>query len=72
MEQSAGVFEFIRQLQRKGILVFIVTHNLPQALDVATRVIVMRQGRKVADMQVEETSVEQLVALITGAREGSF
>jgi simple sugar transport system ATP-binding protein len=68
VEQSAGVFHFIRQLQSRGILVFIVTHNLPQALDIATRTVVMRQGRKVADMQATDTDVEDLVGLITGAR----
>ncbi|MGB2712286.1 MAG: ATP-binding cassette domain-containing protein [Conexibacter sp.] len=68
VEQSAGVLDFIRELQSRGILVFIVTHNLPQALGVATRTIVMRQGRKVADMPATDTGVEELVALITGAR----
>lgn len=72
VEQSAGVFDFIRMLQARGILVFIVTHNLPQAMDIATRTVVMRHGRKVADMTVDDTSVDHLVALITGAEEGSF
>jgi simple sugar transport system ATP-binding protein len=48
--------------------VFIVTHNLPQAMEIATRVVVMRQGRKVADLQADDTSVENLVGLITGAQ----
>jgi ABC-type sugar transport system ATPase subunit len=72
VEQSAGVFDFIRMLQARGILVFIVTHNIPQAMDIATRMVVMRHGRKVADMTASDTSVDQLVALITGAEEGSF
>ncbi len=71
VEQSAGVFDFIRQLQARGILVFIVTHNLPQALEIATRTVVMRQGTKVADMTARATNVDELVALITGAQDGS-
>jgi ABC-type sugar transport system ATPase subunit len=70
VEQSAGVFHFIRQLSERGIVVFIVTHNIPQALEIATRTVVMRQGRKVADMSAEGTEVDELVGLITGAREG--
>jgi simple sugar transport system ATP-binding protein len=72
VEQSAGVFQFIRKLQERGILVFIVTHNLPQALEIATRTVVMRQGTKVADMQATDTGVEELVGLITGAQEGTI
>jgi ABC-type sugar transport system ATPase subunit len=70
VEQSAGVFDFIRQLSSRGIVVFIVTHNIPQALEVATRAVVMRQGRKVADLSADDTDVNELVGLITGAREG--
>ncbi len=39
---------------------------------IATRAIVMRQGTKVADMTAVNTSVEELVALITGAQEGGL
>lgn len=72
VEQSAGVFDCMRRLQERGLISFIVTHNLPQALDIATRVIVMRHGFKVADLTASDASVDELVALITGAREGDL
>jgi len=67
ISQAAHVLRFIRQLQARGVLVFIVTHNLSQALEIATRAMVMRHGRKVADLAADQTSVDELAALITGA-----
>jgi simple sugar transport system ATP-binding protein len=40
---------------------------MPQVLEVADRVEVLRLGRRVARFDVGETNVEQLVAALTGA-----
>ena len=46
----------------------MVTHNLEHLWAVCNRVAVMRRGRKVADVPSEATSMDEVVALITGAR----
>ena len=47
----------------------MVTHNLEHLWQVCNRVVVMRRGRKVANMASCETTMEEVVAYITGAKE---
>jgi simple sugar transport system ATP-binding protein/D-xylose transport system ATP-binding protein len=49
----------------------MVTHNLEHLWQVCSRVVVMRRGRKVADFRSDETTMEEVVAYITGAKEPS-
>ncbi|MEM8924429.1 MAG: ATP-binding cassette domain-containing protein [Actinomycetota bacterium] len=68
VEQSAQVQTLIRRLADGGAAVLLVTHDMPQVLAVCDRVVVLRQGRTVADEAVTAaTTVEHLVGLITGA-----
>jgi ABC-type sugar transport system ATPase subunit len=47
--------------------VIVVSHNMQQLATVADRVTVMRLGRSIATRDIRDTSVEQIVGLITGA-----
>ena len=68
VEQSAEVLRLIRDLATAGTAVLLVTHDMPQVLDICDRAVVLRRGRVVADEPVDRsTSVERLVGLITGA-----
>jgi len=50
----------------------LVTHNLPLAIDVCDRIVVLNRGRKVADVATSATDNDQLVGWITGARASMF
>jgi simple sugar transport system ATP-binding protein len=65
--QTAKVLELIRNVAAKGIAVVLISHNMPQVLEVADRVEVLRLGRRTARFRASETDVEQLVAALTGA-----
>lgn len=68
VQQSAEVLRLVRELAEAGTAVLLVTHDMPQVLEVCDRFVVLRRGRVVAIEPVEEhTSVERLVGLITGA-----
>ena len=43
------LFVVMRQLATKGTTVVFISHKIPEVLEVATRVVVMRRGRIVAD-----------------------
>jgi len=72
VRESREVLELIKRLGARGLTIVMVTHNLEHLWQVCNRVIVMRRGRKVADMRSLETSVEEVVAYITGAKEPSL
>jgi len=69
VRESREVLELIARLAGRGLTIVMVTHNLEHLWQVCTRVIVMRRGRKAADMICKETTMDEVVAYITGARE---
>ena len=68
IEQTKTVEDLIRRLKERGIAVLLISHNMQEVMDLCDRVAVLRQGRKVADLPINECDGELLVALITGAR----
>jgi simple sugar transport system ATP-binding protein len=71
-EQTRQVQALIRRMAEQGIAIVLVTHNLPLAVDVSDRIVVLNRGRKVADVPTAETDNDQLVGWITGARASMF
>jgi ABC-type sugar transport system ATPase subunit len=69
VRESREVLELIGRLSARGLTIVMVTHNLKHFWQVCTRVVVMRRGRKVADMRSKETTMDEVVAYITGAKE---
>ncbi|MDR1118283.1 MAG: ATP-binding cassette domain-containing protein [Bifidobacteriaceae bacterium] len=71
VQETARVEGIIRRLRDQGVAVLLISHNFDQVLRLADRVCVMRSGRTVAERQADQTTGDELVALITGALEGS-
>lgn len=67
VEQTRLVLDLIRQLQRRNVLVVLITHNMQQVVEVCTRAVVLRHGSVVGDIAVRPDSARELVDLITGA-----
>jgi simple sugar transport system ATP-binding protein len=68
VKQSAAVLEIVKQIRERGISVVIISHILPHVLELADRIVVMRHGRKVADLPAGELDEHQLIELIVGLR----
>ncbi|WP_018142861.1 ATP-binding cassette domain-containing protein [Alloscardovia criceti] len=66
--QTAQVLSFIKDLRSRGKSILLVCHNLPDVFAVADRIAVIRHGKLVAVHRTEETSYEQIIAEISGAR----
>jgi simple sugar transport system ATP-binding protein len=71
-EQTRQVQVLIRRMAEHGVACVLVTHNLPLAMDLCDRIVVLNRGRKVADVPVTGTDNDQLVGWITGARPSMF
>lgn len=67
VRQTANVLETIRRVRDKGVAVVLISHSMPHVMEVADRVQVMRLGTRVATVKASETSMEELVGLMTGA-----
>jgi simple sugar transport system ATP-binding protein len=69
VRQVAEVLNLIRELQRHGVAVILISHRMPDVFAVADRIVVLRRGTKVADKPTRSTSPEEITGLITGAIE---
>ena len=72
VEQAARVLDLIRSLRDAGAAVLLITHNMDRVSDVCDRAVVLRQGRKTAEVAVNDVSKDDLVAYITGTRSQQF
>ena len=61
------LFSILRPLARDRASVIYITHRLDEMLDLCDRVIVMRQGRVVAEREAATLTKRDLGGLITGA-----
>jgi len=68
VEQTARVHELIRKLRRDNVAVLLITHNMDRVIEVCDRAVVLRQGRKVAELDVASVTKDDLVGYITGAK----
>ena len=68
VQETARVEAVIRKLQDSGVAVLLISHNFDQVLRLAQHVWVMRAGLAVAERRADQTSGDELVALITGAK----
>jgi simple sugar transport system ATP-binding protein len=65
--QSGRVLEVIRRVRDRGITVILISHNMPEVLQVADRIEVLRLGSRVATFKAADTNLQELVAAMTGA-----
>jgi simple sugar transport system ATP-binding protein len=65
--QTRNVLDTIKRVRDKGIGVVLISHSMPEVLEVADRIQVMRLGTRVATFPAAGTTVEQLVGAMTGA-----
>jgi D-xylose transport system ATP-binding protein len=66
--QTRQVLDLILRLREQGLAVVLISHNMVDVFEVADRAIVMRLGRRVANLVIKDSTPEDAVAAITGAR----
>jgi D-xylose transport system ATP-binding protein len=66
--QTVQVLALIDRLRERGLGVVVISHNLADVFEVADRIVVLRLGRVAGAFHISDTSEEEVVAAITGAR----
>jgi len=67
VRESQMVLGMIRELREHGLSVMMISHNLPEVFLVADRITVLRLGRTISVLETKDSSVEAVVAMMTGA-----
>ncbi len=65
-EEKVHFFELIESLKRKGISVIFISHMLEEALAIADRITVLRDGQKIITDDVKAMTRESLVRHMVG------
>jgi simple sugar transport system ATP-binding protein len=65
--QTAQVLDLIRQVRDTGIPVVFISHNMPNVFQVADRIVVLRLGQVVAELDPKTATIEDAVAAMTGS-----
>ena len=65
-DEVARLFEIIRGLRQEGLAIIYISHHLSEVMEIADRVTVMRDGRKVATEAVGRVTPGQLVEMMVG------
>jgi len=63
--QTRQVLELVKRLAEQGLAVVLISHNLHDIFEVATRITVLRLGRDVGVYEREATTQQEVVTAIT-------
>ncbi|MBS3812431.1 sugar ABC transporter ATP-binding protein [Candidatus Bipolaricaulota bacterium] len=66
VEESRNVLSFVMETKERGHSSIFITHNIRHIYQVADRIVVLRDGKKVGDLTKEETTMEEIEEMITG------
>ncbi len=67
LREARKVLDLVAQLRAEGNAIILITHNLEHVVELADRAVVLRQGRKVGELEPSRANEQQLVAMIVGA-----
>jgi fructose transport system ATP-binding protein len=67
VKESAQVLELIKRVRDNGLPVILISHNMPHVFEIADRIHVHRLGKRVAVVDPKETSMHDVVGIMTGA-----
>ena len=68
VRESGQVLKLIRELRDRGLGVILVSHNMPQVFEIADRIHIQRLGRGAGVITPSAYSMNDAVAIMTGAR----
>ncbi len=72
LERSRQLCAFIHREAAGGLATIFISHKLHEIIDVATKVMVLRNGRVAWDGAAEDTSIEALVQAMGGGAEAAL
>jgi D-xylose transport system ATP-binding protein len=70
--QTRQVLDLVRRLADQGLGVVLISHNMNDVMEVADRVAALYLGRVAAEVETRNSSVSQIVELITSGRSGDI
>ena len=70
--EQKNVLDLVKTLSSQGVPVIIISHQLHDVFSVATKLVIMRRGKKVAERITKDTTTDEIVGLIVGSLPGDY
>ena len=67
LRETARVQALIQKLATDGYAVILISHNIQQVFELSNRILVLRHGSVAATVNTSQTTIDETVAMITGA-----
>lgn len=68
VKESHQVLDLIKEVKSHGIAVIFISHTIPHVMEITDKIHVLRLGESVAHLNTADTSYEEVVQYITGAK----
>jgi len=68
-EESRSLFDIVGRLNRDGVGILYVSHRMDEVSNFSHRVVVLRNGRKVADLVTTDTTHDELIGHMLGRQD---
>ncbi len=65
-QEAETLMEFVKEYTSRGNSVIFITHKMKEVMEVADRIIVMRNGRLTGDLSAKDTNEVELTRLMMG------
>jgi len=70
--EQKKVLNLVKTLSSQGVSIIMISHQMHDVFSVATRLLIMRRGKKVAERITKKTNVDEVVGLIVGSLPGDY
>ena len=67
-QETARTLKLIKALKQQGLAVIVISHSLDDVFEISDRIHVMRRGQCVGVVKTTETTNEEVLGLIVGAK----
>lgn len=67
VKEGKMVIDLVRRVRERGLSVVLISHNMPHVFELADRIHVARLGRRAAVLDPKRVSMNDAVAVMTGA-----
>jgi ABC-type sugar transport system ATPase subunit len=65
--QTEMVLDLMRQVRDNGVPVVFISHNMPHVFEVADRIVVLRLGEVVRELDPKRATIDDAVSAMTGS-----
>jgi fructose transport system ATP-binding protein len=67
VKQERKIIELIKRIRSDfGVSIIVISHNIAHVFELVDRIIVLRSGRKTGERRKDQTTMNEIVSMITG------